>query len=88
MAAQMELSPLDAAEYEKYVSAVRREIAELRFVLEGVQAKQQERQWRRNQPFGDLDDARLVDGLAGETSIYKRRAEQPPEPFSFQVGRW
>jgi hypothetical protein len=82
------LLPQEHSEYDKYALAVQRETQQLKFILDGVQAKQQERQWRRNQPFGDLDDARLVDGLAGETSIYKRRAEQPPEPFSFQVGRW
>ena len=31
--------------------------------------------WLRNQTSGDLDDAKLVDGVSGERNIYKRRGE-------------
>ena len=30
------------------------------------------------QSHGELDETRIVDGIAGERAIYKRRAEQPP----------
>lgn len=43
------------------------------------QAKGKERQWLKNQTYGDLDDAKLIDGLTGEKSVYKRRGEKEPE---------
>ena len=39
--------------------------------------------WVKPKPYSC--DARLVEGLTGETNIYKRRREQPPEPFAFQA---
>ncbi|XP_015224674.1 PREDICTED: von Willebrand factor A domain-containing protein 8-like [Cyprinodon variegatus] len=44
-----------------------------------VQAKGKERQWLKNQAMGELDDAKIIDGLTGEKSIYKRRGELDPE---------
>lgn len=43
------------------------------------QAKGKERQWLRNQALGELDDAKIIDGLTGEKAIYKRRGELEPE---------
>ncbi len=43
------------------------------------QAKGKERQWLRNQALGELDDAKIIDGLTGERAIYKRRGELEPE---------
>lgn len=47
------------------------------------QAKGKERQWLKNQAVGELDDAKIIDGLTGEKAIYKRRGELEPE-----VGMW
>jgi hypothetical protein len=33
----------------------------------------------KNQTYGDLDDAKLIDGLTGEKTVYKRRGEKEPE---------
>ena len=33
----------------------------------------------KNQALGELDDAKIIDGLTGEKAIYKRRAELDPE---------
>lgn len=44
-----------------------------------VQAKGKERQWLKNQALGELDDAKIIDGLTGEKAIYKRRGELDPE---------
>ncbi len=30
--------------------------------------------------IGELDDTRLIEGITGERSIYKKRGEQDPEP--------
>lgn len=43
------------------------------------QAKGKERQWLKNQALGELDDAKIIDGLTGEKAIYKRRGELEPE---------
>lgn len=32
-------------------------------------------EWLRNQNHGELDDMKLVDGVTGETLVYKRRGE-------------
>jgi len=29
--------------------------------------------------FGDVDEAKLIEGLTGEKGIYKRRGEKEPE---------
>ena len=49
-----------------------------------------ERQWLKNQTHGDLDDGRIIEGLTGEKSIYRRRGEKEPEPGSPQTKpkRW
>jgi hypothetical protein len=44
-----------------------------------LQAKGKERQWLRHQATGELDDAKIIDGLAGEKSIYKRRGDLEPQ---------
>lgn len=43
------------------------------------QAKGKERQWLKHQATGELDDAKIIDGLTGEKTIYKRRGELEPE---------
>jgi len=32
--------------------------------------------------YGDLDEAKLIEGLTGEKGIYKRRGEKEPEVWS------
>lgn len=44
-----------------------------------LQAKGKERQWLKNQALGELDDAKIIDGLTGEKAVYKRRGELEPE---------
>ncbi|KAJ8785428.1 hypothetical protein J1605_007025 [Eschrichtius robustus] len=44
-----------------------------------VCAKGKERQWLRHQATGELDDAKIIDGLTGEKAIYKRRGELEPQ---------
>ena len=66
--------------YNAYKEAVLHETRELRVVLEGLEAKKQERVWRKHQIAGDLDENKLIEGLTGERNIYKTRAEETPEP--------
>ncbi|XP_050388458.1 von Willebrand factor A domain-containing protein 8 [Patella vulgata] len=81
---EIEMSEFDAETYDKFSSSVRRQVQSLKVILDSLQAKGKERQWLKNQAYGDLDDARLIEGLTGEKSIYKRRGEKEPEMGSPQ----
>eukprot|EP01116_Phalansterium_solitarium_P021620 TRINITY_DN6799_c0_g1_i1.p1 TRINITY_DN6799_c0_g1~~TRINITY_DN6799_c0_g1_i1.p1 ORF type:complete len:352 (+),score=63.07 TRINITY_DN6799_c0_g1_i1:188-1243(+) len=81
---EIELSEFDSAQYDAYVAQVAREISALRVVLEGVEARAKERVWLGSQSSGDLDDRKLVETITGDRNVYKKRAEQPPQPGSPQ----
>ncbi|KAM4558944.1 von Willebrand factor A domain-containing protein 8 [Odontesthes bonariensis] len=76
---EIDMSEYDASTYERFSSAVRRQVQSLRIILDSLQAKGKERQWLKNQALGELDDAKIIDGLTGEKAIYKRRGELDPE---------
>jgi hypothetical protein len=44
-----------------------------------LSAREEERVWVRHQTDGELDDARLTEGLTGESAVYKRRGMAKPE---------
>ncbi|XP_061647340.1 von Willebrand factor A domain-containing protein 8 isoform X2 [Phyllopteryx taeniolatus] len=77
---EIDMSEYDATTYERFSSAVRKQVQSLRIILDALQAKAKERQWLKNQALGELDDAKIIDGLTGERAIYKRRGELDPEP--------
>ncbi|KAM3607170.1 uncharacterized protein V6R79_002729 [Siganus canaliculatus] len=81
---EIDMSEYDGATYERFSSSVRRQVQSLRIILDSLQAKGKERQWLKNQALGELDDAKIIDGLVGEKAVYKRRGEQDPEPGSPQ----
>ncbi|XP_056145237.1 von Willebrand factor A domain-containing protein 8 isoform X2 [Lampris incognitus] len=81
---EIDMSEYDAATYERFSKAVRRQVQSLRIILDSLQAKGKERQWLKNQALGEFDDAKIIDGLTGEKAIYKRRGELDPEPGSPQ----
>lgn len=70
--------PLGSSVYERLYNAVALEVSQLRVVLEGAEAKERERIWLKNLPYGELDDNKLLDGATGEKNIFKRRGIQPP----------
>ncbi|XP_029314557.1 LOW QUALITY PROTEIN: von Willebrand factor A domain-containing protein 8 [Cottoperca gobio] len=76
---EINMSEYDAATYERFSNAVSRQVQSLRIILDSLQAKGKERQWLKNQALGELDDAKIIDGLTGEKAIYKRRGELDPE---------
>jgi hypothetical protein len=51
---------------ERFEKAVQRETAQLRIILEAVEAKTKERVWLKKRAQGELDENLLVDGLSGE----------------------
>ncbi|CAO3595524.1 unnamed protein product [Absidia cylindrospora] len=84
MLGKMEMNRADYDMFQGYMENVRREIRELRVILESVEAKNKERVWLKNQSSGDLDDTKIIEGLTGERSIYKKRGEDDPEIGLFQ----
>lgn len=76
---EINMSEYDAETYNNILDHVRGQIQSLRVILDSLQAKGKERQWLKNQAYGDLDDAKLIEGITGEKSIYKRRGEKDPE---------
>lgn len=76
---EIQMSEYDAATYERFSSAVQRQVHALRVILDNLQAKGKERQWLRHQATGELDDTKIIDGLAGEKAIYKRRGDLAPQ---------
>ena len=78
------MSTEDDEAYEGIAGGVAAEVAQLRRVLEAAESRQRERAWQRWQLDGDLDDSRLVDGVAGERRVYRRRVESEPEPGAAQ----
>ncbi|KAJ0176447.1 hypothetical protein K1T71_007626 [Dendrolimus kikuchii] len=77
---EIKMSEYDAKLYEQFYRAVQPQIGALRGVLAELQAKKKERQWSRHQTSGELDDGKIIEGLTGERSIYRRRTEQEPPP--------
>uniref|UniRef100_A0A673AZC6 von Willebrand factor A domain-containing protein 8 n=1 Tax=Sphaeramia orbicularis TaxID=375764 RepID=A0A673AZC6_9TELE len=76
---EIDMSEYDGETYERFSNAVKRQVQSLRIILDSLQAKGKERQWLKNQALGELDDAKIIDGLTGEKAIYKRRGELDPE---------
>ncbi|KAI8820228.1 AAA domain-containing protein [Fimicolochytrium jonesii] len=81
---EIKMSTHEATVYRDIYNNVRTEIRQLRVILEGVQAREKERTWLQNQTDGELDEAKIVEGLTGETAIYKRRGEETPEHGAIQ----
>ncbi|CAH0715327.1 unnamed protein product, partial [Brenthis ino] len=77
---EIKMSEYDAKLYGQFLKAVQPQIGALRGVLAELQAKKKERSWSRHQTSGELDDGKIIEGLTGERSIYRRRTEQEPPP--------
>jgi len=77
------MSEGDWSLYEGIMKRVNQQVGQLREILRegGRKGKDRgrEREWRRNQSQGELDDDKLVDGMAGERLVFKRRADVEEE---------
>lgn len=76
---EIHMSEYDANLYNQFSDAVNRQVQALRVILNSLQAKSKERQWLKHQTSGELDDTKLIEGLTGEKTIFRRRAEKEPE---------
>ncbi|CAM0142536.1 unnamed protein product [Umbelopsis sp. WA50703] len=81
---QINMTQADSKLFQTYLDNVRREVRELRVILESIEAKNKERVWLKNQTSGDLDDTKIIEGLTGEHNIYKKRGDDDPEIGLFQ----
>lgn len=79
---RLEEIEMGGGDYDLYMTIlgeVAGEIEQLRRVLGAAAAKQKERIWHRGLE-GELDENRLVDAIAGESAVFKRRAERESRP--------
>ncbi|CAL7944841.1 unnamed protein product [Xylocopa violacea] len=76
---EINMSEYDHKVYSQFSNAVQGQVKALRTIIDSLQAKSKERQWCRHQTSGELDDTKLIEGLTGERTIYRRRAEKEPE---------
>ncbi|RLN95927.1 hypothetical protein BBJ28_00014037, partial [Nothophytophthora sp. Chile5] len=83
---EIDMSDCEWETYQSYFTRVERESAQLRAVLGNLEAVAQERSWLRHQSSGELDDGKLVDGVAGERLVFKRRGVSD-SPFQSPAGR-
>lgn len=81
----IQMSTFDYEMYTKYMENVKKPIQQLRNILDGLEAKKKERQWLKNQTLGDLDDTKLVEAIAGEKNVYRRRGDDPNADNSFNM---
>jgi hypothetical protein len=82
---EIQMSEFEHDLYTKYLNQVKKPIQQLRNILDGLEAKNKERQWLKNQTLGDLDDTKLVEAITGEKNVFKRRGEDANAENSFQI---
>ncbi|KAH8385795.1 hypothetical protein KR093_006032, partial [Drosophila rubida] len=75
----IKMSAFDHQVYAQYSDPNRKQVQQLKAILEAMQTKSKERLWQKYQTDGELDDTRLIEGITGEKNIYKRRSQANPE---------
>ncbi|XP_016937195.2 von Willebrand factor A domain-containing protein 8 [Drosophila suzukii] len=75
---EIKMSAHDHKLYAQFSEPNRKQVQQLKAIMDAMQTKSKERQWQKYQTHGDLDDTRLVEGITGEKNIYRRRAEANP----------
>eukprot|EP01119_Soliformovum_irregulare_P011942 TRINITY_DN3062_c0_g1_i3.p1 TRINITY_DN3062_c0_g1~~TRINITY_DN3062_c0_g1_i3.p1 ORF type:complete len:1359 (+),score=391.60 TRINITY_DN3062_c0_g1_i3:331-4077(+) len=72
---EIDLTQQEALKFESYYLGIKTQAQQLRVILQGLEAKEKERVWMKNQTSGDLDDSKLIEGLTGEKNIYRKRGQ-------------
>ena len=67
--------------YKELLSSVEPQVKQLQSIFQQAKAKTTERIWIRNRSDGELDDMRLVEGVAGERLVFKKRAKAETKSF-------
>ena len=71
----LDMGQLDWERYNYLHDQVDTQIQQLHVLLKDIKRRKQERIWLKRQSTGELDDSRLVDALAGEKDVFKRRGQ-------------
>lgn len=72
---ELNMGELDWERYNHLHQQVEVQIQQLQVLLKDIKRRKQERVWLKRQATGELDDSRLVDALAGEKDVFKRRGK-------------
>lgn len=77
---ELNMGKLDWERYDSLRQRVDVQIQQLQVHLKDVKRRKDERVWLRRQSTGELDDSRIVEAIAGEKDVFKRRgiAEESP----------
>ncbi|XP_055389541.1 von Willebrand factor A domain-containing protein 8 [Condylostylus longicornis] len=75
---EIKMSEHDYKIYAQFSAPNRKQVQQIKAVLNALQSKNKERQWQKYQTSGELDDTRLIEGITGEKNIYKKRGEASP----------
>jgi len=70
---ELKMGKLDWERYDNLRQRVEAQIQQLQVHLKDIKRRKEERVWLRRQTTGELDDSRIVDALAGEKDVFKRR---------------
>jgi len=73
---EIEMTTEESEMYRGIRDKIGREVEQLRGILKNAVLKSKERGWKRNETTGELDDSKIVDGLAGERAIFRRRVDK------------
>ncbi|KAI9138938.1 AAA domain-containing protein [Paraphysoderma sedebokerense] len=79
---EIEMSEHESDVYNNIRTNIAPLVRQLNVILSSLQSKTKERVWLKNQNEGDLDETKLVEGMTGEHSVYKRRGEEDPDPHA------
>ncbi|KAF4675664.1 von Willebrand factor A domain-containing protein 8 [Perkinsus chesapeaki] len=81
---EIKMSSADWQRYTQLMNGVGDEIQQLRRVLHNSDSRLRERKWLAGSE-GELDENKLVDALAGDKRVYRRRALQEPKVGEPQI---
>ena len=70
---ELDMGKLDWDRYNRLRTEVEEQITQLKGLLKDMKKRSEERVWIKNQTTGELDESKLVDALAGERDVFRRR---------------
>lgn len=77
---ELKMGKVDWERYNRLHQRVEVQIRQLQVHLKDIRRRKEERIWLRRQSTGELDDSRIVDAIAGEKDIFKRRGMADDAP--------
>eukprot|EP01060_Flectonema_neradi_P023062 TRINITY_DN3129_c0_g2_i1.p1 TRINITY_DN3129_c0_g2~~TRINITY_DN3129_c0_g2_i1.p1 ORF type:complete len:1879 (+),score=356.83 TRINITY_DN3129_c0_g2_i1:191-5827(+) len=77
---EIHMTSSESTMYNRAHEAVRKEVAMVQTMLKGLQSKEGERVWLKNQTDGVWDEGKLVEGMTGEKAVFKKRGESVDQP--------